>query len=397
MHLVRGHADGNGHIEVRRPGDYREGRGEIDTNGFALHCFRRLSGDGGLTKIGSGMLTLSASNTYYGDTKIYVGTILLSDANGLQNSTLDYNSYGGVIGFTTLTNAVFGGLKGGQNLSLSNTNNVGVQLQVGGNGQSTSYGGILYGSGASLTKIGTGTLTLSGSNVFTGSVNFNGGLIKAAILNNLGNGSPLNFSGGGLQFDGVFDPSVRTMTFQSGGATLDTQSNSIVLNNSIGNNGAGGLNLLGSGSLTLNSTAAYGGNTTVNGGGALIIAGGISSSGTTLIDVESGMAALTTTNVSKSDLNVYTAASGVFQVSDGTHSVNDISGGGSTVLLAGGNLTAASVAQNTITLGAGATLTIAALPGGPTAGGGLTQPVPEPSSIVLLIMAFLGMLFFVRK
>ena len=103
-----------------------------------------------------------------------------------------------------------------------------------------------------LTKSGAGKLTLSGSNItFTGPVNFNGGLINAAALNNLGNGTALNFNGGGLQFAGVYDPSTRTVTIQAGGATLDTQTNNITLNNAVACTSGGGLTKLGSGTLTL--------------------------------------------------------------------------------------------------------------------------------------------------
>ncbi len=357
------------------PATIGAGGATLDSNGFACTVSGALSGNGGLTKIGSGNLTLSASNTFYGDTKIYGGAILLSNANALQNSTLDYSNYGGTLSFGTLTGAVLGGLKGNQSLALTNASSAAVQLQVGGNGQSTSYSGAVSGAGT-LTKAGSGALTLTATNTFNGPVNFNGGLMQASALNRLGNGTLLNFNGGGLQFGGVFDPSTRTMTFQSGGATLDTNGKDIILANSIGNGGSGGLTKTGSGTLTLNAPSTYTGDTIVSGG---------------KLELAPMGQIATTSDITTSD------PMATFQVDSGPRTVGNISGVGTTILAAGANLTATSVAQNTITLGAGATLTIAALPGGPTAGGGLAQPVPEPSGIVLLIIAALGILCYWKR
>ena len=241
-----------------------------------------------------------------------------------------------------------------------------------------------------LTKTGSGRLTLSAANTFTGPVNMNGGLIRAAALNNLGNGTSLNFNGGGLQFAAAFDPSVRTMTFQAGGATLDTQTYNITLGNPIGNSGSGGLTKLGTGKLTLNALNTYSGNTIIK-GGTLEIAHGIDASGTSLIDVQSGTAILKTVSVSKTSLNINTAALATFEVVNGANTVGAISGSGITKVDAGASLTAASISQGTLTLGSGATLTIQAIPGGPQ--GGAITPVPEPSAFALFAGAFIMAIF----
>src|SRR5262249_23933714 len=56
-----------------------------------------VSGIGGLNKAGPGTLTLSAVNTFSGDTKVTGGTLQLANSLALQNSTLDYNNNGGVL------------------------------------------------------------------------------------------------------------------------------------------------------------------------------------------------------------------------------------------------------------------------------------------------------------
>jgi len=75
-----------------------------------------------------------------------------------------------------------------------------------------------------------------------------------------------------------------------------------------------------------------------------------------------------------------------------SHTVGTITGTGTTQLNAGAKLTATSVEEGTLTIGAGATLTIAAIAGGPSSDAALLSPVPEPSALVMLAMAGLGVL-----
>ncbi len=78
-------------------------------------------------------------------------------------------------------------------------------------------------------------------------------------------------------------------------------------------------------------------------------------------------------------------------ISQGVKNVDTITGTGNTTLSGTGTkLTVTSIAQNTVTLGAGCTLTIRPLPGGPTAAGGIT-PVPEPATWLLLVLAAAGL------
>jgi hypothetical protein len=82
---------------------------------------------------------------------------------------------------------------------------------------------------------------------------------------------------------------------------------------------------------------------------------------------------------------------------DGNHTAGNVTGAGSTLLDAGAALSAASVSQNTLTIGAGATLTIAAISGGPSSGGSSLATVPEPATWAMLMMAAMGLGIYWRR
>ena len=91
------------------------GGATFDTAGYNVTLAAPLFGPGGLTKIGSGKLTLATSNAYSGNTLVSGGTLALGNAWALQNSTLD-TSGSGRFSFGTLTGAAFGGLQGSGSL-----------------------------------------------------------------------------------------------------------------------------------------------------------------------------------------------------------------------------------------------------------------------------------------
>ena len=236
----------------------------------------------GLTKLGAGTLTLSGENTYSGATKINEGTLSLAGENALRYSTLDYNDYGGGLSFGAQTYAALGGLKGSQNLSLTNTNSSAVTLYIGYNNESTTYSGALSGSGK-LHKYGSGTLTLSGANTYTGDTRISSGTLHAT--------TPAALPGWESNVQYKITCSSSTLAVSAGGANewnaeqikillhnVDFQGESSRLGIDTTNAAAGcftygetidgklGITKLGTGTLVLSGENRYLGNTTVNNG-----------------------------------------------------------------------------------------------------------------------------------
>jgi len=132
-----------------------------------------------LAKSGTGVLTLSAANTFSGNTTLTSGSLILTNALALQNSTLVYGGAGVLVFGTNSATYTFGGVSGSSNISLMNNaaTPAAIALTVGKNNSSTTYSGVLSGAG-SLTKMGTGTLALSGFNTYTGTTTVSAGTLQ---------------------------------------------------------------------------------------------------------------------------------------------------------------------------------------------------------------------------
>ena len=227
----------------------------------------QLSGPGSLIKVGAGTLTLTNTQDFQGDTVLCGGAIALSNYDALQHSTLDAQG-GGLILPSSSTPTMLGGLKGGGNLMLSGGTETAVA--VGFNNQSTTYGGILSGI-TSLIKTGSGTLTISGANTFTGTTTVGEGWLRldneGALHNSTFAGATFLRSrfGGGLSFGTLTAATFGGLshsgnTYISPLALINDLSEPVAL--SVGNNnqstiydgilaGPGSLIKIGAGTLTL--------------------------------------------------------------------------------------------------------------------------------------------------
>ncbi len=167
--------------------------GVFDTNGNALSLYGALSGPGGLIVAGSGTLTLGVSNSYTGTTLISNGTLTLADSNSLSGSTFDTSGTGALSFQGGIGGFAFGGLQGSGSLLLTDASFTDVALTVGGNNSDTTFSGSLSDSNSSgsLTKVGTGTLTLSGSNTYLGGTIVLDGTLVVTDSEGLADGSSL--------------------------------------------------------------------------------------------------------------------------------------------------------------------------------------------------------------
>ena len=145
------------------------GNANVDTNGNGVTFAAALSGTGGLTVFGGNALTLAASNNFTGSTTVLNSQLILADPNAAENTTINLSASGG-LGFSTNGGTIttfFIGALAGSGYTVLNDSAYPATISVGGNGASTTFSGVLTGSGG-LTKTGSGTLNLCGFNSYTG-------------------------------------------------------------------------------------------------------------------------------------------------------------------------------------------------------------------------------------
>jgi autotransporter-associated beta strand protein len=159
-------------------------------------------------------------------------------------------------------NPVLGGLQGNRHLDLT-----GAAIAVGYNNANTAYSGSLI--AASLTKVGIGTLTLTGANSLPGGATLAGGALSVASEANLGGlATPVTFAGGTLQVTGTAlgnldSHPVNWGTF-NGGFDIADAANSFSVRQAI--SGVGSLTKTGPGTLVLAGANTFSGGTVITEG-----------------------------------------------------------------------------------------------------------------------------------
>jgi autotransporter-associated beta strand protein len=250
----------------------------------------------GLTKLGANTLTLSGASTYTGATSVSGGILKAgiasvagtSGAFGKNSAVTLANTAGvsmDITGFNTQIGSLAGGGATGGNVTLG-----AATLTVGGNNASpAAYAGVISGTGGALTKIGSGTLTLSGANTFSGGVTLSAGTLKLGSTTALGATAGTFTIGGGTTLDSTV------------AGLVNAKNNPIIINGDFAFAGTNNLSL-GTGAVSLGAAAGTSRTITVN-AGTLTLGGAISNGTTATTLVKAGIGTLTTAAIAAGTVN----------------------------------------------------------------------------------------------
>ena len=196
------------------------------------------SGTGGITKAGTGTLTLSGANTYSGVTTVSAGTLAVTvnealgstaagtteaSGAGLDFQNIAYLSAETVTlnGGTLKTSTGTSSFAGGVTLGADSWINVG--------GTQLTLSGVISGSAKGISKIGTGTLTISGVNSYTGATTITAGFLASGATGVIADASAVTVVSGATWNLNNFDETVGSLadygSITLGSATLTTGGN----------------------------------------------------------------------------------------------------------------------------------------------------------------------------
>jgi autotransporter-associated beta strand protein len=164
-------------ITLGSPQDGSEFQVSIDSNGFAMSIAAAIQGVGSLHKTGDGLLKLTGSNSYAGDTYVDGGTLNINSnaALGSGTTTLYFQSSAALQADADIALAASRTLKIGYG-SIATIDTNGHDITIAGNiipddsDQPPPPGG-------DLMKVGDGKLTLSGSNSYSDTIVAQGTLL----------------------------------------------------------------------------------------------------------------------------------------------------------------------------------------------------------------------------
>ena len=157
-----------------------------------------------VVKTDGGTLILNAANSYTGGTLIEGGTLAIGPGGSIVSS-----SGVNLAGVATTFDISTGGNQTIQDLTgvSSSTVSLGANTLTAGTTDSTDFAGTIAdggsggGTGSSLIKQGSGTLTLSGSNTYTGSTTINAGTLALSGDGSIASSSGVNLAASGATFD----------------------------------------------------------------------------------------------------------------------------------------------------------------------------------------------------
>lgn len=211
--------------------------------------------NGGITKLGTGILSLAGANTYSGNTNIQAGSIRLSAGGDLSDATEVRISSGASFNLNNQDVTV-------ASVSETGVDNAGVvalgsgTLSINATYTGTRFQNSISGTG-NLVKSGTGTLSLFGAQTYTGTTTVNGGTLATSV--DLASSEVIVNASGTFSVTENEEVTIQDMNLASG-ATINLEPGSIL--NVTGAFEDNGLTITGTGELRVIRSSASTGNWT---------------------------------------------------------------------------------------------------------------------------------------
>jgi autotransporter-associated beta strand protein len=237
-------------------------------NTFLIYDGTISNGANAITKTGPAVLALSGTIAGTGPIMVAQGTLRLRGASDRINNSASLTLNSGTT-FDMATGSLsetIASVSGSGSILMGSSST----LILGGDNSSTTFSGVISGSGGKLTKNGTGTLTLNGASSFSGGITLGAGTIAVGNDAGMGSGSINVFGTAGVS---------RSIAASAGSRTV---ANSFILSSADGLNISGSHDITFSGSFQMGQTGSGGNRSlTVNNTGVTTISGVIFQAGTT--------------------------------------------------------------------------------------------------------------------
>ncbi|WP_115022077.1 autotransporter outer membrane beta-barrel domain-containing protein [Synechococcus sp. UW69] len=252
---------------------------DVSKQGASLSIDGAITGSAGFTKIGAGVLELTAENNYTGNTIISGGQLTVKEGGSLSDETrvvVKKDAYYNVYSSDTV-----GSIAGAGNIEIAKFETLSAGKF------DSEFSGEIYGDDGNFSKVGGGTTIFSGKNSYKGETAVKEGTLRLGSPTGIPNISSTRVdSGATLDLNDQQDISIDSLTLKSGtlqnsgdgkaslakgfslasDSTIDVSKQGASLSIDGAITGSAGFNKIGAGVLELTAENSYKGETVVAGG-----------------------------------------------------------------------------------------------------------------------------------